>query len=446
MANIKSFNLVGIGEQVQFGKGGLQIAQDSGAFAFRDPTNTTLVNVEVATPTSASHATSMAYVEGLIDSLTASQIAFNNSVANIAGNPTTVQAALADIAATVATNTANGTQYIRDNNATPTAQVSTDEVTGKVTIDVGGTAGTPANIATFQGGAASNSALVFDNSVAGAVSIDAFSSVASDVNVYINPQGNGKVYIGNGSSDSELQADDGQDLTLAGGDNSTLNGNGGNLILKAGHATDGGTDGQVVVQDGNGNNVAVFGETASADTYTTITNGVGKTTIGVGSSETNANLVLAPLGTGAIQVSGASIQDVATPVNATDAVNKAYVDTAVAAAESAATTALIGTFQNETASISTASVNLSNPIKGTIRNVTVQIQTPYVGTGAVTIQIGTASNPTLISDGSTLDETTAGLYPITCVATFATATQLIVTINGAPSAGAALVMIDYVQG
>jgi hypothetical protein len=328
MANIKSFNLVGIGEQVQFGKGGLQIAQDSGAFAFRDPTNTTLVNVEVATPTSASHATSMAYVEGLIDSLTASQIAFNNSVANIAGNPTTVQAALADIAATVATNTANGTQYIRDNNATPTAQVSTDEVTGKVTIDVGGTAGTPANIATFQGGAASNSALVFDNSVAGAVSIDAFSSVASDVNVYINPQGNGKVYIGNGSSDSELQADDGQDLTLAGGDNSTLNGNGGNLILKAGHATDGGTDGQVVVQDGNGNNVAVFGETASADTYTTITNGVGKTTIGVGSSETNANLVLAPLGTGAIQVSGASIQDVATPVNATDAVNKAYVDTA----------------------------------------------------------------------------------------------------------------------
>jgi hypothetical protein len=40
MANIKSFNLVGIGEQVQFGKGGLQIAQDSGAFAFRDPTNT----------------------------------------------------------------------------------------------------------------------------------------------------------------------------------------------------------------------------------------------------------------------------------------------------------------------------------------------------------------------------------------------------------------------
>jgi subtilisin-like proprotein convertase family protein len=107
---------------------------------------------------------------------------------------------------------------------------------------------------------------------------------------------------------------------------------------------------------------------------------------------------------------------------------------------------LIGTFQNETASISTASVNLSNPIKGTIRNVTVQIQTPYVGAGAVTIQIGTASNPTLISDGSTLDETTAGLYPITCVATFATATQLIVTINGAPSAGAALVMIDYVQG
>jgi hypothetical protein len=444
MANIKSFNLVGVGDQVQFGKGGLQIAQDSGAFAFRDPTNTTLVNVEVATPTAPSHATSMAYVEGLIDSLTASQIAFDNSVANISGNPTTVQTALADIAETVATNMANGTQYIRDNNTSPTAQVSTDEVAGEVTIDVSnGTTAT--RIATFSGGV-SDSSLNINNAVSGAISIDAYSSVVSDVNVYINPQGNGKVYIGNGSSDSELQADDGQTLTLAGGDNATANGNGGDLILKGGDATNGGTDGQVIVQDGKGNNVVTFNETASANTYTTIANGVGQTTIGVGSSATNANLVLAPLGTGAIQASGANIQDVATPVNPTDAVNKEYVDTAVAAAESAATTALVGTFQNETASISTASVNLSNPILGTIRNVTVQILTPYVGAGAVTIQIGTVANPTLISDGTTLDETTAGLYPITCVANFATATQLIVTISGAPSAGAALVMIDYVQG
>jgi hypothetical protein len=89
---------------------------------------------------------------------------------------------------------------------------------------------------------------------------------------------------------------------------------------------------------------------------------------------------------------------------------------------------------------------LSNPIKGEVRNVTVQIQTPYVGSGAVTIQIGTASNPTLISDGSTLDETTAGMYPITCSAVFSTSTQLVVTINGAPSAGAARILIDYVQG
>jgi hypothetical protein len=694
MANIKSFNLVGVGSQVQFGKGGLQIAQDSGAFAFRDPTNTTLVNVEVATPTQANHAVNLDYVNGLVQGLdvkqsvraaaasnitlsgtqtvdgvslnvgdrvlvmgqtnaanngiyvvaagawaysadastsadvtsglftfvsegttlagtgwvlttvnpitlgttpltftqfsqagviqagnglakngnvlsavgTAGQIAvsssgisidptyagqssintlgtvsagtwngstvgvpyggtgatsftsgqlvvgngagalttlaagaantflvsngttysfgtvdidnlgnvtitspandqvlqynsstgkwsnatlaaanvsYSNTNANLAGNPSTVQAAIDAVAAEVATNAANGLAHIRNNATSPTAQVATDEVTGAVTIDVSnGT--TAARIATFTGGV-SDSSLNIDNSVSGEISIDAFSSTVSDVNVYINPQGNGKVYIGNGASDSELQADDGQDLTLAGGDNSATDGNGGNLILKAGHASNGGTDGQVVVQDGAGNNVAVFNETASADSYINVTNGVAQATIGVGSSsETNADLVLAPLGTGAVNVSGAAIHDVATPVNSTDAANKAYVDAQVAAAESAASAALVGSFQNEVGTITTATANLSNPIVGEIRNVTVQIQTPYVG--GATIQIGTAANPTLISDGTTLDETSAGMYPITCSVVLGTATQLVATIVGSPSAGAARVLIDYVQG
>jgi len=439
MANIKSFNLAGVGPQVQFGKGGLQIAQDSGAFAFRDHTNTTLVNVEVATPISASHAASMAYVENLINTLTATQIAFDNTTSQIPSSPTTVQAAINAVIA-------NGNAHIRDNNASPKAQVATDEVSGSVTVDVSnGTTGS--RIVTFTGGAASDSSLNIHNEVSGAVNIDAYSATATDVNVYINPQGNGKVYIGNNSADSELQGDDGQSLTLAGGDNTALNGNAGNLILKAGHASNGGADGNVVVQDGAGNAILTFVETASADTSASLANGIGKTTLSVSSStETNADLYLAPLGTGAVNVSGANIHNVADPVNATDGANKEYVDAQVAAASSAATSALVGSFRNEVSTISTASANLSASIKGEVRNVTVMIQTPYVGAGAVTIQIGTVGNPTLITDGSTLDETTAGMYPIVCSAIFAVATQLIVTINGSPSAGAARVLIDYVQG
>src|SRR5476651_1352280 len=117
MANIKSFNLAGVGPQVQFGKGGLQIAQDSGAFAFRDHTNTTLVNVEVATPISASHAASMAYVENLINTLTAKQIPFDKSTSQIPSRPTTVKGTINGV-------NAKWKGTIRDNNASPKAQVA----------------------------------------------------------------------------------------------------------------------------------------------------------------------------------------------------------------------------------------------------------------------------------------------------------------------------------
>lgn len=412
MANIKSYNLVGVGSQVQFGKGGLQIAQDSGAFAFRDPSNTNLVNVEVATPTATSHAASKQYVDGLITSLT---------------------------------STVNGlsSSEIVDSKASPTTRVSTNEATGAVTIDVGGTAGTPANIATFQGGAASDSALVIDNSTSGEIQINGYSATATDVNIYLNPQGNGRVYIGNGDSDSELQADDGQDLTLAGGDNPA--GNAGNIILRGGNSSSGGTNGAVVISDSTGAaTMTVTGIGAAADSSLVVTNGTGNAEISVTSTATNADLVLAPQGTGAVDVSGAAIHNVATPVNGTDAANKAYVDSAVSAVNSALTAGLVGTVQDIAATVGLTAVNIGAAIKGRVKSITVEITTPYSAGASLTI--GVTGNVTAVCDDSQIDESSVGSYNIQVDDTFTTATQLIVNVAGTPTAGAANVYIEYVQG
>lgn len=438
MANIKSFDLVGIGSQVQFGKAGPQLVNNSGAFAFRDSTNTTLVNIEVATPTATTHAVSKSYVDGLISSLTATQVAFDNSTANISGSPTTVQAALNDLSSTVS---GLSSSQIVDNKTTPTSRVSTNEVTGEVTIDVGGTAGTPANIATFKGSSSSNSALIFDNSTAGGIQITGYSATAADVNVYLNPQGNGRVYIGNGNSDTALQADDGQMLTLAGGDSTTTNG--GNLLIRGGNTThSGSTNGVVELQDSTGTNVmTVTGIGATADSAFTVTNGVGQAELSVTGSATNSNLVLAPKGTGSVVVSGATIQQVATPVNSTDAANKSYVDSAISAVNTTITNNKTDTLQAVTGTLALTTMNLGSPITGRVTSVMINITTAYAG---ATFSIGDSGNTSSIVAATDFDETAIGTYVVNCNVEYATATQLIVTVSGTATAGAAFIDATYI--
>jgi hypothetical protein len=396
MASIKNFNLVGVGSQVQFGKGGPQITQNGGVFGFYDPTNTTLVPVQVATPTAASHAVTKSYVD--------------TQVGNIS------------------------TAHIRDNSTSPKAQVATDEVSGDVTIDVStGTAG--ARIATFSGSAASNSSLNIDNATAGQININAYSSTATDVSVFINPQGNGRVYIGNNLSDSALQADDGQSLTLAGGDSTTANG--GNLYLRGGNTThSGSTNGNVILEDSTGATSLTIAGVTGSNSSLTASNGIAQATISVATSVTNADLVLAPAGTGAVNVSNAAIHNVANPTNAQDAATKNYVDTQITANKS-------GSMQCLVATTTTTTTNLGSPITGRIRYVTVEILTPY--TAGATITLGTSTNATQISDASQQDETTAGLYSFQVDVDYTTATQIVATVNGSPATGQARVMIDYIQ-
>ena len=71
MATIKNFGIVGIGQSVQYGKGGGKVVYDTGNSLFKVTTDgTTLSHLDVATtPTADNHATSKAYVDSVATGL-----------------------------------------------------------------------------------------------------------------------------------------------------------------------------------------------------------------------------------------------------------------------------------------------------------------------------------------------------------------------------------------
>lgn len=159
-------------------------------------------------------------------------------------------------------------------------------------------------------------------------------------------------------------------ITTINSDTITANGNitGGNLI----------TGGSVYANSGNVYANVVDANTVTADTGTfgnitvtgtTTTSNISGGTTGVNiiAGGTNQNVVLDPSGTGYISASGATLSNVAAPVNPNDATTKAYVD-AVAqglnthqAADVATTAPLTGTYNNGTVGVG-ATLTLGAPL------------------------------------------------------------------------------------
>lgn len=106
-----------------------------------------------------------------------------------------------------------------------------------IVVSVANAAGTAAvPMLTFASGSASDENLKVSTS-AGAVTISGQGS-AADVDVIIAPQGNGDVIIGNAGG-GIIQAEDGEDLALQGGNG------GGNLFLLGGDPANGGSAGKI---------------------------------------------------------------------------------------------------------------------------------------------------------------------------------------------------------
>ena len=87
----------------------------------------------------------------------------------------------------------------------------------------------------------------------------------------------------------------------------------------------------VAITGGSINGTTVGGSSPSTGAFTqVIVDNLDINGNTISSTDTNGNITLDPNGTGAVDVSSAKILNVATPTNANDGVNKAYVDTLVA--------------------------------------------------------------------------------------------------------------------
>lgn len=158
-------------------------------------------------------------------------------------------------------------------------------------------AGTNVMIGSVIGGSAGNSAWTLDTSFAGEIRLEATSSSTADVNVRLVPQGTGTVIFGV-TGNGIIQADDGYDLDVAGGDSTT--GAGGNLVLRPGNGTT--QNGVINIEDGSSNLIALLSGTVSPTSYLTLENGITSVNIGVAGSTSNINLDIAALGTGTINL------------------------------------------------------------------------------------------------------------------------------------------------
>jgi len=276
-----------------------------------------------------------------------------------------------------------------------------------------------------------------------------------DVDLYLQGQGNGDVFIVGASGEALIQGENDTDLTVGGGDSSS--GNAGDLVLKGGNGTGGNTSGAVVIKGGNGGAsdgnvqikgaddtaIATFVETASATDSLQVSNGTGGVELAM-IGGTNVNMNLAPKGSGLVLAP--SGYDMSSGVDHALA-SKGYVD------DKAATSGSSGTRR-----VSFAANGSSSFTVGTMANIAgrtyfvsrvlVKVTTAFVGADELIVSDG--SNTLMTTTDADLSE--GGLYIVEQGFDAATAGGATITAtiqNGgasaSPSTGAMVVTVEYKQ-
>ena len=236
------------------------------------------------------------------------------------------------------------------------------------------------------------------------------------VDMYLQGQNGGDVFIVGQSGEALIQGEADTDLTVAGGDSSA--GAAGDLILKGGNGSANGASGAVIIKGGNGGSadgnvqvkgaddtaIATFVETASAADNFTLTNGTGSVNLAAAGTSADVNIVLNPKGDGLVLApSGYDMSAGA----GTAFVTKDYVDSSTA-----------GSVDFGVRRVSFAANGASSFTVGTVANVagksyyvskvTVKVTTAFVGADELVITDGTNT----LVDTTDVDLSEGGIYVI----------------------------------
>ena len=275
------------------------------------------------------------------------------------------------------------------------------------------------------------------------------------VDMYLQGQNGGDVFIIGQSGEALIQGESDTDLTVAGGDSSA--GNAGDLVLKGGNGGSNGVSGSVIVKGGNGGatdgNVQVksaddtaianFVDAGSAVDYAEITNGTGGVELAGKGTSSDVNITLAPKGDGLVVApSGYDMSGGA----GESFVTKAYVDSSTAGSD------------DRVKRVSFAANGASSFTVGTIANVSgktyyiakviAKVTTAFVGADELLVSDGTNSfmgvNDADLSEG--------GVYVVDLgyeTATTGGATLTASIQNGgsaaSPTTGNVIVTVEYKQ-
>ena len=275
------------------------------------------------------------------------------------------------------------------------------------------------------------------------------------VDMYLQGQNGGDVFIVGQSGEALIQGEADTDLTVAGGDSST--GLAGDLVLKGGNGSANGDSGSVIIKGGNGGStdgnvqilgaddtaIATFVETASAADNFVMTNGTGGLELSAAGTSADVNVTLAPKGDGLI-LAPAGYDMSAGPGEAL--VSKSYVDGSTAGSD------------DRVRRVSFAANGASSFTIGTVQNVagkayyvnkvTVKVTTAFVGADELTVTDGTN---TLVGVND-VDLSEGGIYNIDLGYENATAGGATLTANignggsaASPTVGNVIVTAEFKQ-